>query len=135
MEEFQRQGIEFPQQWYFQIDRYSYAEGYTAMLKILRTTPEVTAVFAVSDMIAIGAARAIHDAGRRVPEDISLVGFDGLPICSYYQPRLTTVVQQINFMAETSFRLLDDCIRHGTAARHILAPSELSSGGSVRNIR
>ena len=105
------------------------------MARILRLAPEITAVFAVSDVIAIGAARAIHDAGRQVPEDISLVGFDGLPICNYYQPRLTTMVQQTNFMAETGFRLLDDAIRHGTAARHVLAPSELSSGGSVRNIR
>ena len=105
------------------------------MAEILRTAPEVTAVFAVSDVMAIGAARAIHDAGRSVPGDISLVGFDVLPICSYYQPRLTTVVQQTTFMAEVSFRMLDDCIRHGTEARHVLAPSELSSGGSVRNIR
>ena len=135
MEEFRRQGIEFDPQRYYQIERYSYAEGYAAMARILRLAPEITAVFAVSDVIAIGAARAIHDAGRQVPEDISLVGFDGLPICNYYQPRLTTMVQQTNFMAETGFRLLDDAIRHGTAARHVLAPSELSSGGSVRNIR
>jgi len=135
MEEFRRQGMEFDVERYYRSVRYSYADGYAAMMGILRNAPEVTAVFAVSDVMAIGAARAIHDAGRRVPEDISLVGFDGLPICNYYQPRLTTVVQQTNFMAETSFRMLDDCIRNGTAARHILAPSELSSGGSVLNIR
>ena len=135
MEEFRRQGIEFDVERYYRSVRYSHADGYAAMMGILRSAPEVTAVFAVSDVMAIGAARAIHDAGRRVPEDISLVGFDGLPICNYYQPRLTTVVQQTNFMAETSFRMLDDCIRHGTGARHILAPSELSSGGSVLNIR
>ena len=135
MEEFRRQGIEFDVERYYRSVRYSHADGYAAMMGILRSAPEVTAVFAVSDVMAIGAARAIHDAGKRVPEDISLVGFDGLPICNYYQPRLTTVVQQTNFMAETSFRMLDDCIRHGTGARHILAPSELSSGGSVLNIR
>lgn len=135
MEEFRRQGISFDEQRYYRSVRYSFADGYAAMAGILRSAPEVTAVFAVSDVMAIGAARAVHDAGKRVPEDISLVGFDGLPICNYYLPRLTTVVQQTNFMAETSFRILDDAIRNGSVARHVLAPSELSSGGSVLNIR
>ncbi len=54
------------------------------MQEILKNTPEVTAVFAMADVIAIGAIRAACDAGKRVPEDISVIGYDGLKVGDYY---------------------------------------------------
>lgn len=55
--------------------------------------PEATAVFCANDDTAIGLARALHEAGRRVPEDVSLVGFDDIPAAAYLTPPLTTVQQ------------------------------------------
>lgn len=62
--------------------------------------------------------RAVRDAGKRIPEDISLIGFDGLPVCRYYEPRLSTVTQQIAFMAEKSYAVLLDMIENGSGAQH-----------------
>lgn len=66
------------------------AGGYTAGLLL---PPEATAVFCANDDTAIGLARALHEAGRRVPEDVSLVGFDDIPAAAYLSPPLTTVQQ------------------------------------------
>ena len=100
--------------------------------ELLRETPEITAVFAMADVMAIGAARAVRDAGKRIPEDISLIGFDGLPICRYYEPRLSTVTQQIAFMAEKSYAVLLDMIENGSSAQHVLAPYTLEKTDSIR---
>lgn len=65
--------------------------GYKAMQALLRQTPEITAVMAVDDNIALGAMAAIYEAGLRIPEDISIVGFDNYPETAYWSPALTTV--------------------------------------------
>lgn len=125
-------GLEFDADRCYKVARYSFADGYAAMTALLHDMPEVTAVFAMADVMAIGAARAIADAGKRIPEDISLIGFDGLPICRYYEPRLSTVIQPASFMAEKSYSVLLRAIEYGTPAQHILAPYTLEKTDSVR---
>ena len=66
------------------------ASGYRAGQELARD-PEVTAVFVANDDMAIGVLRALHEAGRRVPRDISLMGFDDIPPAAYLSPALTTV--------------------------------------------
>jgi LacI family transcriptional regulator len=68
--------------------------GYTCMKMLLQRG--VDAVFAASDMMALGAMRAIHERGLRIPEDVALVGFDDLPITGLSSPPLTTVRQPIH---------------------------------------
>ncbi len=63
--------------------RYSMADAYEAARRLLGRCPELTAIFAMSDVMATGAIRAIRDLGRRVPEDVSVVGYDGVPISDY----------------------------------------------------
>ncbi|OGO25750.1 MAG: hypothetical protein A2136_00875, partial [Chloroflexi bacterium RBG_16_54_11] len=65
--------------------------GYSAMKKLLPSKPE--AIFAASDIMAIGAMRAVREAGLRIPADIAFVGFDDLPIASQLEIKLTTVRQ------------------------------------------
>ena len=125
-------GITFDADRYYKTAHYSFDEGYTAMAELLRETSEITAVFAMADVMAIGAARAVRDAGKRIPEDISLIGFDGLPICRYYEPRLSTVTQQIAFMAEKSYAVLLDMIENGSGVQHVLAPYTLEKTDSIR---
>ena len=67
--------------------------GYTAMTKVLATGTGPTAVFAVNDLMALGAIEAIRDAGLSVPDDISVVGFDDIPTAALSTPRLSTVAQ------------------------------------------
>lgn len=65
--------------------------GYAAMVEAFQRFPEITAVFASSDPMAIGALRAAREAGRRVPDDLALVGFDNIPWAESTDPPLTTV--------------------------------------------
>jgi LacI family transcriptional regulator len=83
-----------------------FADGARAMETLLSAKPPPTAVLAFDDVIAMGALRTIQDHGLRVPEDISLIGFDDMPLCSYTIPRLTTVHYPKDKMAEMACKLL-----------------------------
>jgi LacI family transcriptional regulator len=94
--------------------------------------PELTAVFAMSDVMAIGAIRAIGDRGLRVPEDISVIGFDGIDIGNYMNPRLTTIRQHRERIAQNSIEILSKCIEGTGKAAHLVEPFYLVPGESVR---
>jgi len=83
--------------------------GYAAG-QILSRMPEVTAVFVANDQMALGVLRALHEHGRRVPEDISLVGFDDIPESGYFSPPLTTVRQPFDTVGRLSLDVLLDQI-------------------------
>ncbi len=74
---------------------WSAAGGERAMQQLLKQAPDIDAVFASSDQIALGALGAIHQAGRRVPQDLAIVGFDNAPESAFYWPPLTTVYQKL----------------------------------------
>lgn len=100
------------------------AGAYAAMQKLLPRQPD--AVFAASDTMALGALRALRDAGRRVPEDIALVGFDDMPFAAHVDPPLTTVRQPIHRLGALAAETLIDLIEHPEAGtRRIVLPTEL----------
>lgn len=70
-------------------------EGYKAMRSLLDTGLEFDGLFAASDLIAVGAMRALAEAGRSVPEDVAVVGFDNIPSAALTSPPLTTVMQDV----------------------------------------
>jgi LacI family transcriptional regulator len=72
---------------------FSKENGYQAMLQLLELQDPPTAIFCASDMLAIGAIQAIQEAGKSVPEDFSIIGFDGIDIGQLISPRLTTIRQ------------------------------------------
>lgn len=84
--------------------------GYEAMQRLLRNGPGFTAVFAAGDLLAIGAMRALREAGLRVPEDVSVVGIDDIDIAAFLWPPLTTVSQSIAQMATLGVQLLLDVL-------------------------
>lgn len=84
----------------------AYQEGYAFAKKLLGRRPDFTALFAFDDASAIGAIRALLDAGLRVPEDVSVVGFDDIQSAAYYNPRLTTVRQPLREMGRIGARVL-----------------------------
>ena len=111
--------------------------GYAAMKQLLPAKPD--AVFAASDAVAIGAIRAVRDAGLRVPEDIALVGFDDLPIASHSDFNLTTIRQPIFQFGIQAVETLIDLIENGIKpSRRIIMETELvvrdSCGASLKNI-
>jgi len=68
-------------------------QGYQAVRRLLDNGEQFDAIFAVTDLIAIGAMRALQEAGLHVPDDVSVVGFDDMPLAEYVTPALTTVRQ------------------------------------------
>ncbi|NUR60085.1 MAG: LacI family DNA-binding transcriptional regulator [Catenulispora sp.] len=84
---------------------WSAASGYERG-KQLAADPAVTAVFAANDHIALGVLLALHEAGRRVPEDVSVIGFDDIPEAAFFTPPLTTVRQDFAALGRRSLALL-----------------------------
>ncbi len=130
---FARNGLTFDADTYYHTGRYSYEYGYAGMQAALRETPDITAVFAMADVIAIGAIRAVVDAGLRVPEDVSVIGYDGLKIGGFYTPQLSTISQSAQLLAQEGFRVLQDALR-GAPARHLSVPFSLFQRESVQKL-
>ncbi|MFI8193818.1 LacI family DNA-binding transcriptional regulator [Streptomyces sp. NPDC085946] len=84
---------------------WSAASGYTVGRE-LAADPDVTAVFAANDDMAIGLIHALTEAGRRVPEDVSVIGFDDVPVAAYITPPLTTMRQPFDAVAQEGLRRL-----------------------------
>ena len=114
--------------------RYSMPEAYAATKVLMEQCPSLTAIFAVSDVMALGAIRALSDMGRRVPEDISVVGYDGLVTGQYSLPRLTTVRQDTQRLAERGVEALLRGIQRRSPPVHELVPFQLIEGESVARI-
>jgi DNA-binding LacI/PurR family transcriptional regulator len=94
---------------------WSAASGYEAG-RALAEDPSVTAVFAANDDMAIGLIRAVAEAGRRVPRDVSVVGYDDIPVAAYVTPPLTTVRQPFDAVAGEGLRLLVHAIENPDSA-------------------
>jgi LacI family transcriptional regulator len=100
------------------------AGGYYAMQRLLPAKPD--AVFAASDIMAVGAMRAIREARLAIPEDIALVGFDDIPLAALSDPQLTTVRQHVLQFGISAVELLMDLIENGlTPRRRIIMATEL----------
>lgn len=113
---------------------YSSSGAYKATLKILEKRKDVTAIFVLSDIMAIGAAKAILDSGLRIPEDVSIIGFDGMDESKYYNPSITTVKQPKKLMAKMSMNLLISLINGEAENKHILLDTKLIKRNSCFNL-
>ena len=85
---------------------WSASTGYEAVQSWLAQGLDFSAIFAQNDRMAVGAIRALRDAGRRVPGDVSVIGFDDIPLASYFDPPLTTMHQDIEYSGAQAARLL-----------------------------
>jgi DNA-binding LacI/PurR family transcriptional regulator len=100
--------------------------GATAMERLLAARPDIDAVFAASDLMASGAMAVLAAAGRRIPQDVALVGYDDSPIATSVSPRLTSVRQPIEEMGHEMARLLVEAVE-GTdpVQRRVILATEL----------
>jgi LacI family transcriptional regulator len=87
---------------------YDDAHGYGAVEAALHETPDFTAVLAGTDVVAAGAMQALRTAGLRVPEDVSIVGYDDIPLASQLTPQLTTVHVPYEEMGRVALRAVAD---------------------------
>ncbi len=101
------------------------ASGHAAMHRLLASADAVTAVFVASDMVAFGALRALREAGRRVPADVSIVGFDDIPLARHFDPPLTTIRLPANALGAAAGRALVDRLAGRPTSERTLLPTEL----------
>ncbi len=121
----QENGVSFDPEKDYKGTRFSFRGGYQAVTRLLDDGRKFTALFAAADVMAIGAIRALRDRGLRVPEDVSVMGFDGLSIGSYLVPQLSTVEQSVEIMARRGVEILIDGIRGTVTACHEAIPYTL----------
>lgn len=111
---------------------WSAASGYQAGLMLARM-PEVTAVFAANDHLALGILRAMHERGRRVPGEVSVVGFDDVPEAGYFIPPLTTIRPDFDAVARRGLQFVLDHLNEVPGAQqHVAIPPVLVRRDSVR---
>jgi LacI family transcriptional regulator len=105
---------------------WSIGSGYRAAQQLLARERPFSALFVHNDQMAIGALRALREAGRRVPADISVVGYDDIPIAEYCEPRLTTIRQPMREVGAVATRLLIQAVeKPGAPQGEILLKTEL----------
>lgn len=131
-----KHGIEPHPQWVRSFDNsedspYSFENGYRMTRDLLQECPDVTAIFAIADVLAIGAMQAARDMNLCIPRDISIVGFDGIPLGSYVYPALTTVNQPADEIAEITCDLLFSQLNGEQQPRHIIVPGHLLPKGTT----
>ena len=134
LQAFRNHGIEFDEELDYQGVRFSYQDGYKATQQLIANGRKFTALFAMADVMAIGAIRALHNNGLRVPKDVSVMGFDGLTLSSYLVPQLSTVIQSAHKMAKRSVEILIDQIRHGGPPCHEAVQYALHQRESTRRM-
>jgi LacI family transcriptional regulator len=97
---------------------FRYESGEYCMRNLLNLSNPPTAVFVCNDMMALGAFRAIHESGKKIPEDISIIGFDNIPLSQTSYPTLTTMAQPTEDMANMAVDILVDRIRIKQEMKH-----------------
>lgn len=107
-------------------------DGYAAAKDILSMTPDLTALFCMSDIIALGALRAAADMGRNVPGDLSIIGYDGIPYAFYSVPRLATIQQDAETIARKGVEDLLIRLNYTRPAHHETIPFRVLAGETVK---
>lgn len=128
---FQRHGLPFDPAVQSEPCRYSMSDAYAATNRLLERNPDLTAIFAMSDVMAIGVVRALCDLGKRVPEDISVIGYDGITSAKFSVPRLATIQQDTRRLAERGTDILLHNIERLPHPVHEVVPFRLIPGESV----
>lgn len=134
MNAFREHGLEFDPVQRYETAGSTFADGYRAASRLLERKADFSALFALSDEVAIGAIRALEDAGLGVPRDVSVMGFGGLALGDYTVPRLSTLRQNVTEMAERSIQLLLASIEEQTGPRFLTVPVTLEEKESTRQI-
>ena len=133
-----KHGIEYDKNLVFHmaddIPDFSAENGYKTMEEVLKKCPDITAVYAISDITAFGAYKAIFEAGLRIPDDISVIGFDGIDYGKYLHPSLTTMEQPTEEMIKEAIENIDLAIQGKDKAKTIYVDAKLVERDSVKSM-
>ena len=110
---------------------FSMAAAYDGTLELMRSHPDVTAIFSISDSMAIAAMKALSDLGQRVPKDVSVIAIDGIESSLYTVPTLTTLCQPQQDLGRDAVKVLLGVINEGARNEHLRIETTLRPGGTV----
>ncbi|MDJ8958780.1 LacI family DNA-binding transcriptional regulator [Clostridium perfringens] len=116
------------------IGDYDYSGAYRVTKEIVNNRKDITAIFSISDIMAVGAAKSVIDQGLQVGEDISIMGFDGMDISKYYNPGITTVKQPKKNMANNSIDLLLALLAKKEDHKHIIFETKIIERESCKEV-
>jgi LacI family transcriptional regulator len=133
-EAYGERGMTFDKENMFLESKFSYECAYEVMSKFLKNKKKFTAVFAMSDIMAIGIAKCVINNGFSVPKDISIIGFDGIDEARFYNPTIATIGQPYLDIARKSVTLLVKSIRDNNFSQHLMLQGKLIEGSSVKLI-
>lgn len=104
---------------------YGYEGAYVSTKELINNNTNITAIFAISDIMAVGAAKAIADSGLVLGKEISLMGFDGMDITKYYTPSITTIEQPKKEIAVRTIEVLLDMLIEKSSNKHLILNTKL----------
>ncbi|MCD8022583.1 MAG: LacI family transcriptional regulator [Lachnospiraceae bacterium] len=113
------------------LETFSMECGYQLTKGLLDSGRAFSCIYAISDRMAIGACKALFDAGKRIPQDCSVAGFDGLVMAAFYEATLTTIRQPRREMAEATIALMFDLINKRPVENRVIFDAELVVGDST----
>ncbi|GAB4508382.1 MAG: LacI family DNA-binding transcriptional regulator [Anaerolineae bacterium] len=119
---------------YIRYGNYDPDSGFEAMQQLLQITPRPTAVFGMNDLMALGAMRAIHEAGLRIPEDIAVMGYDDMRFAAFTTPTLTTIRAPEVELGEAAGDMLIKLIEAQPlpARQHMLVPRLVIRNSTIK---
>ena len=134
----EKHGLTFDKDMVFYMDEkfepYSMKTGYEMAKQLMRSGKKFTAIVCVSDMVAIGASKALFESGKKIPQDCSVAGFDGMSQSYYYEPSITTIKQPLEEMAEASIEAIFTMMETNKSIESMLFKGELLKRKSTDKI-
>lgn len=116
------------------MEHYSMEGGYYTTKKLLKSGTDFSAIYATSDIMAVGVYRALFEAGMKIPEDVSVLGFDGIELGDYIQPKLTTLEQPVEKLATATIELLQNLIGGKCENQTLMFEGNLVEKESVKRL-
>ncbi|WP_144480738.1 LacI family DNA-binding transcriptional regulator [Cytobacillus oceanisediminis] len=113
---------------------FSFKDGYIHFPKLLEQSPDLTAIFAASDELALGAISSAHKAGIKIPDELSIIGYDNLPVAEMAIPPLTTVAQPLEQMGRVAAEMLFTMMAEGTIVESRIMPHSVVERDSVKRL-
>lgn len=118
-----------------EVTYYDMAAAYEGTRRLLERRPDLTAIFIIADSMAIAAMKALHEAGRSVPDDCSIIAIDGIEMSLYTIPTLTTLIQPREEMGREAVKALVNVIEGKGGHCHLRFDTILRPGGTVADVK
>ncbi len=124
-------GLQLDEDLIISTDTFNIKDAYIATKEWLNKKIEFDAIFAIADNLAMGASKALREAGKVIPGDVAIIAIDGIEASEYMNPELTTLCQPMTQMGTTAVQLLTDLIEGKNTNKHVLLPTVFREGGTL----